>query len=456
MTAEPIAQPRPQPDVVLELDLEGVSRGVTLSAAIPSEDVRTWIGRPWLETVVDPGRAKIRHIVHDAASTGVSGFRQVNQLFPSGLELPLEYTAERVGRKGLLAVGKSLQAVAELHSRLNAAQQTIERDYWKLRDIETRCRLLFDRSNEGVLLVRAADLSVLEANPAARRALGRAGAADERPLGELLPAVAPEERAALSTMLERVHDQGKAPGILLHLGEERRPWLVRASLLPSQQQGLAFLLQIDPAGEVRRDESRVPLEALVERSPDAFVALDTRGTILGANRAFLDLIQVGSEGSAVGEPLGRWLGRPGADMTVLLSNVTRHGAVRLFATTLQGELGSATEVEVSAAGDRDPQPRTLGVLIRDVGSRLQANGEVGHLGAALGAFTDRIGRSSLPRLVKEAVGLVERHYIEAALELTGGNRTAAAQLLGVSRQSLHAKLNRYAAEDEAPLPPPAG
>ena len=39
--------------------------------------------------------------------------------------------------------------------------------------------------------------------------------------------------------------------------------------------------------------------------------------------------------------------------------------------------------------------------------------------------------------------IVEQHYIEAALELTRGNRTAAAELLGLSRQSLYAKLNRY-------------
>jgi DNA-binding NtrC family response regulator len=41
------------------------------------------------------------------------------------------------------------------------------------------------------------------------------------------------------------------------------------------------------------------------------------------------------------------------------------------------------------------------------------------------------------------VALVERHFVEAALELTGDNRTAAAELLGLSRQSLYTKLRRY-------------
>ena len=61
--------------------------------------------------------------------------------------------------RGLLAIGKNVQAVAELQSRLIAAQQAMERDYWKLREIETRYRVLFDASNEAVLLVAAAELA---------------------------------------------------------------------------------------------------------------------------------------------------------------------------------------------------------------------------------------------------------------------------------------------------------
>lgn len=49
----------------------------------------------------------------------------------------------------------------------------------------------------------------------------------------------------------------------------------------------------------------------------------------------------------------------------------------------------------------------------------------------------------LRTVVDETVAVVERNYVNAALRLTDGNRTAAAQLLGLSRQSLHTKLHRY-------------
>lgn len=443
----------PQPDITLVLDLEGVIREASLSSDVPVQDLQSWIGLPWQDTVVDPGRTKVERIIEDARRTGVSAFRQVNQRFPSGLELPVEYTAVRRGRDGLVAVGKSLQAVAELQSRLNAAQQAIERDYWKLREVETRCRLLFDRSNEAVLLVRAANLRIVEANPVAIRALGLPPRASDGGSGrELISEVAPEERGSFEAMLHRVRDQGKAPGILVHLGEERRPWLVRASLLPSQD-GLSYFLQLTPAAPLPSEDDGLPIDALVERAPDGFVVLDRSGRILHANRAFLDLVQVAGTSTILDEPLSRWLGRPGADMTVLLANIVRQGSVRLFSTTLHGELGASTEVEVSAAGDAPDDPRSIGVWIRDVAARLPVADDPRGSDLVLGALLDRVGKTSLPELVKEAVGVVERHMIHAALDLTDGNRTAAAQLLGVSRQSLHAKLNRYGSNGGSPPHP---
>jgi len=45
--------------------------------------------------------------------------------------------------------------------------------------------------------------------------------------------------------------------------------------------------------------------------------------------------------------------------------------------------------------------------------------------------------------VREATDVIERLCIEAALELTGDNRASAAEMLGLSRQSLYVKLRRY-------------
>jgi DNA-binding NtrC family response regulator len=61
----------------------------------------------------------------------------------------------------------------------------------------------------------------------------------------------------------------------------------------------------------------------------------------------------------------------------------------------------------------------------------------------LSTLGGRLGQAPLKELVAEAVGAVERYCIEAALDSTDGNRSAAAKMLGLSRQSLYMKLSRY-------------
>lgn len=63
-------------------------------------------------------------------------------------------------------------------------------------------------------------------------------------------------------------------------------------------------------------------------------------------------------------------------------------------------------------------------------------------------MSEQVGKTPLRKLVRNTVSVVEQHYVKAALELAEGNRTAAAEILGLSRQSLYAKLNRYGLEGD--------
>jgi len=72
----------------------------------------------------------------------------------------------------------------------------------------------------------------------------------------------------------------------------------------------------------------------------------------------------------------------------------------------------------------------------------------GPLAQFLGSMTEQLGTTTLKGLVSATVGLVEKHYIEAALAEAQGNRTAAAKMLGLSRQSLYVKMSRYEISDD--------
>ena len=305
---------RLQPDITLLLDMDGVIREATVSHNMPESSVTAWLGQQWISTVGDVGGEKVKRMVDDARSAGVSAFRQINQRFPSGMEIPMEYTTVLLGGKaGLLAIGKSLQSVAELQARFVAAQQALERDYWKLREVETRYRQLFQASNEAVILVGATDLRIVEANPAALEALGYAAQKPQSATGRgFVEELAVGEREAFMGMLARVREQGKAPGLLVHLGRDKKSWMARASLLAPHPESV-FLLHLSPIGLPQAgavSAATISIDDMVERMPDGFIVVDQEGVIRRANRAFLDLVEVGAKGSVIGERIGRWLWQP--------------------------------------------------------------------------------------------------------------------------------------------------
>jgi transcriptional regulator PpsR len=122
--------------------------------------------------------------------------------------------------------------------------------------------------------------------------------------------------------------------------------------------------------------------------------------------------------------------------------------VRLFATTLRGEYGATADVEISAVTVMNGTGPCFGFAIRDIGTRVAMSGRTaGRAPRSVEQLTELIGQVPLKDLVREATDVIERLCIEAALELTGDNRASAAEMLGLSRQSLYVKLRRYGLGD---------
>ena len=186
------------------------------------------------------------------------------------------------------------------------------------------------------------------------------------------------------------------------------------------------------------------MQETLREAPDAVLLTDPDGRVLAANKAFLDLAQLITEEQALGHSADRWLGRSGVDLSVLLTNLRQHDVVRLFATTLRGESGARAEVEISAASLNDLRQPMIAFFVRDIGRRIGSeNPATQQLPRSIEQVTERVGRVPLKELVRESKDVIEALCVEAALKLTHDNRASAAELLGLSRQSLYAKLRRY-------------
>ena len=197
-------------------------------------------------------------------------------------------------------------------------------------------------------------------------------------------------------------------------------------------------------------EVKRKLLKVVESAPDGFVVTDNAGNILTANAAFLEMAGLNSENEATGEPLDRWIGQSGVDLDVLIANLRQRSTLRHFLTTLHGENGASVQVEISAVAVGNGGAPSFGFAIRNIAMRMRGEPRAAkELPRSVEQLTELIGRVSLKDLVREATDVIERLCIEAALELTGDNRASAAEMLGLSRQSLYVKLRKFGLGDLA-------
>jgi transcriptional regulator PpsR len=442
-------------DITLIVDKLGVIRDLASSSEdLARESYSEWIGQPWADTVTVESRPKVEGLLREARSGTAQPqprWRQLNQLLSGGRELPVLFAAVPVDRAEArsghsVAFGRDLRATADLQQRLVDAQQAMERDYWKFRHAETRYRHLFQVAAEAVLVLDATTQKILEANPAAARLVGDGG--PEGLVGQSFPlGVDARSAEALNSLLAGVRATGRADEARAELLDARGEVAVAVSTY-RQERVTHFLVRMERArpdalGEPAPSTSSMLLK-LVQNAPDCLVATDLDGRVISANMAFIELAQLTAEEQVRGETLDRWLGRTGVDLSVLISNLRQRGAVRLFATTLRGEYGAVTDVEISAAmvphGDRP----FLGFNIRDIGRRLSAEPRnKRELPRSVSQLTELVGRVPLKDIVGETTDLIEQLCIEAALELTRDNRASAAEMLGLSRQSLYVKLRRY-------------
>jgi transcriptional regulator PpsR len=436
-------------DVAVILDQDGIvsDRAFQREAfALEFADNDNWVGKPWRDTVTVESRNKIDEMLRDVQGGALRNGRQVNYPAVRGADIPILFSVAPVGQTNQsIAFGRDLRAFATLQQRVVEVQQSFDRDYSRIRHIETRYRILFQMAPEPVFIAELANQKIVEANPAARQLPGPKG----KIIGLTLPNLLEKSSLpALETLLSGVRSNGRADNISLRLAGGGAEMLATAFLFRQGNEKLLLLRLNHPAPSSDQiaglTDSREKMLQLIERLPDGFVVTNQDGIIIAANEAFLELSQLRNEGQAQGRRLDQWLGHPGVDFAVLLNNLREFGTVRLFATVMRDEFDAENEVEVSAGTVLNAGEPCYGFAIRGISRRVrQPETAQRSFPKSLEQIIELIGRVSLKDLVREATDVIERLSIEAALSMTGNNRASAAEVLGVSRQSLYVKMRRH-------------
>jgi transcriptional regulator PpsR len=434
-------------DIAFIIDGDGIIRDCSLnSPEFIEEGYDNWLGKPWQDTVRSDSKQKIKELLTEAASKSQPRWRQVNHPSSHGADIPVRYSALQIGDEGqVVALGRDMRQLATLQQRLIRAQQTMEQEYARLRNAETRYRLLFQMGGEAILIINAESGKVVEVNPAAARLVGRPG---ERIIGSAFRQLFDSESGqTIDTLFSALRATGQAEAVTTRLADARREFTLSASIF-RQERATLFLVRLTNTGvelQGERASSDVAnLLNVVERAPEGFVVTDMNGRILTANTSFLEMAQIAILEQARGQSLDRWIGRPGVEFHTLVRNLKEHGSLRMFETMLRGEYGSTIDIEMSAVAVDAGEVPCLGFVIRDISGRpAAASTSQAVMPRSIDKLTKLVGRVPLKDLVRESTDMIERLCIEAALQLTNDNRASAAELLGLSRQSLYAKLHRY-------------
>ncbi|SDE86742.1 transcriptional regulator PpsR [Rhodobacter capsulatus] len=358
--------------------------------------------------------------------------------------LPVRYTITRSGEDGtLLLIGRDMQPLAELQQQLVKAQLALERDYEAQREIETRYRVLLEAHPAPLLIVSMSTGRIADLNLAAAEMIGATRAElIDAPVGQELDG---RRRGEFLENLAKLAGSDPLGGVELTVRRSRRKVTVTATLFRAAGDRLLLCrLGEAEARRTRVDDTVELSERLFLKGIDAMVFLDAEGTIRAANDAFLYLTDAGSAALVQGRSFADFLSRGAIDLNVLLDNVKRIGHLRHYVTRLNTDFSGQVTVELSATLFRDRATPTIALVIRDSNladaTRIMP-GMASNEG--LRNVMQMVGYATLRDIVSETTEIIEKMCIETALELTGNNRVAAAELLSLSRQSLYVKLRKF-------------
>ncbi|MEL6102225.1 MAG: transcriptional regulator PpsR [Pseudomonadota bacterium] len=431
-----------------------VSSDKTILSVVPNQsdesfgNLKHWERRPIAEFLTSESQVKFDALHADY----MSGSEQtkpieLNHVDNASWQYPVRYTFHRFGNDdSVLMLGRDLRPIAETQQQLVQAQIALEQGYEARREYDTRFRVILNNVKDAVVFVSVQTGRIEDVNEEAAQLLGlRADALIGTSFASLFVdrSAAEFTESLMNATLADGAGPTKARATRTGQSLSISPNVFRAG----GQRSLMCRLEA-PSADSGASEKPAGLAAGLYRScSDAILFVDSKGQVLSVNDSVLDLIGAAHPNDIVGKSLADILSRGQIDLNVLLEHAQRSGHMRVYATKLIDSLGKKHSVEASATWLEDDQTPAVGIILRDVDRLEPVRGQAG---VATNPLTDPnrnvmdlVGSASLKEIVAETTDVVEKMCIETAVGLTRNNRVAAAEMLGLSRQSLYVKLRKY-------------
>jgi transcriptional regulator PpsR len=443
-------------DIMMVLDRQSTVLEVTIFGKdLQRLDSSAFKGRSIHDFISHDSKDKFGLMLAAVGKSDAPMWRHVNFSPTAGQELPLQVSLVLQEKDGTVWLfGRDLSGLSQMQSRLVEAHQSMERDFLRLRHMEARYRLLFESVADPMLVVDVAQRRVMEANGAAQlvfKDLSR-----KLPGSDVAQLFDPDKREALEVLLRQAQTTGRMESGRVRYLNADRDCNLHVSIFV-QEGGPQYLLRLQALSAQQTSHTEAPVinwfHHALDQAPVGFVVADRMGTILASNPEFCSMVGVASHTVLVNKSLEDWLARGGVDLGVLLTNLRQSRTLRSFATDLRSMVGVLIPVDIAAVTLNGDDP-TYGFFFHQLSGargRDVMPATSGGMADSVAQLSQLVGRMPMKEIVGETSTMIERMCIQGALELTQNNRASAAEMLGLSRQSLYVKLHRYGmvAEDES-------
>ncbi len=391
-------------------------------------------GRSIYELVTRESQPKIRDLLVDRTP---GKWRQVNFLIEGGDDLPVSMRSIQLSDDRMLLAGREDSRLAAAQRRFAAAQRELELTFSRLRRADTRYRSLLNLLDIAVCTLDGPLSRIEELSDTAAALLG----GDARKLHgrQILDYFAEEDRDRLASVFERTRagDRAGALRVRMRDGTEQTVRAAPYQAGPGRQILLHFAEGDQPA------QTEVCSFEFLSALPYGVVTTDGEFVVTRTNESFASIVGAPSASALVGRPLDEMLGSRGLDIAIMGAELRDHGAFHNFSSLVQADTDHPMEVDVDAARAVSEGDPVFTFLIRPRLIRAQGEGDLIDAEALSVDIQESVGRMPLKAIVRQTTDIIERAAIERALELTANNRAAAAEMLGVSRQNLYDKIDRY-------------
>ncbi|WP_242679032.1 transcriptional regulator PpsR [Rhodobacter calidifons] len=436
------------------LDLLGAASDLTIVVA-PDRTVETvvanprsglaglvagWEGQPLQSLFAEESWAKLAPRLEQESPGPAMELNHAGQV---QYEFPVRYVL-RPWQGRVLMMGRDLRPLAEVQQQLVLAHRAIGRDHEAQRELETRYRVLMEENSFPLLIVSETTGRIVDLNSSAARLLGAAR-------NDLLNSPVAQEfdgrrRGELIESLSRNATSDQTSYLDLTVRRTAQRVKINAKLFRAARDRLLLCrIGLSESAQSQEGERSLMLQNLFEKGADAIVFLDGNGLIKAANEAFLNLTDSHSPSVVIDRAFSDFLSRGAVDLKVLLDNVKRLGHLRHYRTRLNTDYMGEVSVELSASLFEERGRQIIGIVARDSAVRdsIVWPTAPGAENEGLRNVMRLVGYSTLKEIVDETTEIIEKMCIEAALEMSGNNRAAAAELLSLSRQSLYVKLRKF-------------